>query len=65
MEGMPRKPSGHIKVMFMLPPKLMARLRKAAAERHQTFSASVEEWVERGLAEHEARKGTPRENGRD
>jgi hypothetical protein len=42
--------------MFMLPPKLMTKLRKAAAERHQTYSAAVEEWIERGLAEHEARK---------
>ena len=56
MEAMSRKPSGHIKVMFMLPPKLMTKLRKAAAERHQPYSAAVEEWIERGLAEHEARK---------
>jgi hypothetical protein len=56
--------------MFMLPPKLMAKRRKAAAEKHQTYSAAVEEWIEKGLAEHEARKSasaTPghRETGHD
>jgi hypothetical protein len=42
--------------MFMLPPKLVKALKRAATERHQTYSAAVEEWIEKGLAEHEARK---------
>jgi len=54
----------------MLPPKLVKALKRAATERHQTYSAAVEEWIERGLAEHEARKSasaTPghRETGHD
>ena len=40
----------------MLPPKLVKALKRAATERHQDLSAAVEEWIGRGLAEHEARK---------
>jgi predicted transcriptional regulator len=42
--------------MFSLPPALVKALKRAAAERRQTNSTVVEEWIAKGVAEHEARK---------
>ena len=56
LRGMPRKPSGHIKFMFMLPPALVKAIKRVATEKRQTYSAVAEEWLEKGKADHEARK---------
>ncbi|MGA9654841.1 MAG: hypothetical protein WBV96_13105 [Polyangia bacterium] len=53
---MPRKSAGHVKIMFCLPPGLVKAIKRVATEKRQTHSTVVEEWLERGLAEHEARK---------
>jgi len=42
--------------MFTLPPGLVKAVKRVAVERKQTNSTVVEEWVARGVAEHDARK---------
>jgi predicted transcriptional regulator len=50
------KTTGNIKIMFSLPPALVKALKRVATERKQTNSTVVEEWIARGVAEHDARK---------
>jgi predicted transcriptional regulator len=47
---------GNVKIMFSLPPALVKALKRVATERKQTNSTVVEEWIARGVAEHDARK---------
>jgi hypothetical protein len=42
--------------MLHLSPALIEGLRSAAVEREMTYSALASEWLQKGLAEHEARK---------
>ena len=58
MGGMPRKATGHVKIMFMLPAGLVRTIKRVSVEKRQTHSAVAEEWLLKGLAEHEARKTT-------
>jgi hypothetical protein len=53
---MPRKASGHVKFMVMLPAALVKTIKRVAGEKRQTYSAVAEEWLLKGLAEHEGRK---------
>jgi hypothetical protein len=46
----------NVKIIFSLPPAVAKALRRVAAERKQTNSTVVEEWILRGIAEHDARK---------
>jgi hypothetical protein len=50
------KPSGNVKIMFSLPPTVVKALKRIAAERRQTNSIVVEEWILKGVAEHNAKK---------
>jgi predicted transcriptional regulator len=50
------KPSGNIKIMFSLPPTLVKALKRIATERRQTNSIVVEEWIQKGVTEHDAKK---------
>ena len=52
--SMPRKPTGHVKFMCMLPPALVKALKRVAEEKHQTYSAVTEEWLLAGKAKHDA-----------
>jgi hypothetical protein len=52
------KPSGNVKIMFSLPPTVVKALKRIAAERRQTNSIVVEEWILKGVAEHDAKKTT-------
>lgn len=52
------KPSGNVKIMFSLPPALVKALKRIATERRQTNSTVVEEWIQKGVTEHDARKAT-------
>jgi hypothetical protein len=56
LESMPRKASGHVKLMVMLPAALVKTIKRVAGEKRQTYSAVAEEWLLKGQAEHEARK---------
>ena len=56
MEGMPRKATGHVKIMFMLPARLVQTIKRVSVEKRQTHSAVAEEWLLRGLAEYETKK---------
>jgi hypothetical protein len=42
--------------MFSLPPTVVKALKRIAAERRQTNSIVVEEWILKGVAEHDAKK---------
>ena len=53
---MPRKATGHVKIMFMLPAGLVRTIKRVSVEKRQTHSAVAEEWLLKGLAEHEAKK---------
>jgi hypothetical protein len=53
---MPRKATGHVKFMVMLPAALVKTIKRVAGEKHQTFSAVAEEWLLKGQAEYEASK---------
>jgi hypothetical protein len=53
---MPRKASGHVKFMVMLPAALVKTIKRVAGEKRQTYSAVAEEWLLKGLSEHESRK---------
>ena len=48
----------NVKIMFSLPPTVVKALKRIAAERRQTNSIVVEEWILKGVAEHDAKKTT-------
>jgi hypothetical protein len=46
----------HAQLMLHISPTLISGLKAAAVEREMTYSALASEWLQKGLAEHEARK---------
>ena len=55
----PGKRVDHAQIMLHLSPALIEGLKETAVEKGQTYSALAAEWLQKGLADHQATKGMP------